>query len=394
MFGEITIRSRGIAGSTPEIDLGLLVESLIFYRSVNLVVGRGALPTIVQRLGADQFARLVETDQLDLQYCPTFTAVRSEGSSSASSVCADLVVAEIGNEDTQEAIQRALSGLELGTGRARRLARRLERSVQTVRFDEALVTATQEDARDPGFVDRSIRRILEAVSPGLVLGDDFRFEVEVDRDGEVRASTNLDLAAATAACRRVHANDVDVTVPLLLSHLMAVHEDLYLAALFDSELGVPTFQSDLIRLKFSSVFEGREHSEQQLGEFQEKVFRHSKAIAEAVRSGEVDFADALDLVDKSRRFHEWISGLEPDDDLLTEYIAACTHQTWADRLPAKVARWALVTAGETLVGAAVGGVPGLVAGLVIGTGDFIVESRREGWQPNHFIAGPLGSALG
>ena len=174
-----------------------------------------------------------------------------------------------------------------------------------------------------------------------------------------------------------------------MSFLVQVHEELAFAGQFRAEIATSRLASSLIGLKLESILRQRLDSEARLASFQSFVFNDGRAIAEAVRSGAVGFSDVLDVVDRSRRFHEWIEGKAPDVDLVREYFRDSTASTWIDRLPAKTMRWLLVTGASTGAGIAVAGPIGEAAGLGIGTADFVVDLIRRGCSPNQFVEGDL-----
>ena len=92
-----------------------------------------------------------------------------------------------------------------------------------------------------------------------------------------------------------------------------------------------------------------------------------------------------DLVDKSRRFHEWLTGQPADGDLLKEYYKESTRGTWVDDLPAAAARWAIVTGGSTAIGGAAAGPEGMALGAGVGLVDFVAGRLVGRRGPNHFL---------
>jgi hypothetical protein len=99
----------------------------------------------------------------------------------------------------------------------------------------------------------------------------------------------------------------------------------------------------------------------------------------------VTSADVLDVVDRSRHFHEWLDDQPANQDLVHAYFVACTKDTWIDHLSVAAARWALVTSASSAAGVAVAGPMGVGVGVAIGAADFIVERLRQGWKPNQFV---------
>ncbi len=346
------------------------------------------LTELVQLLGADLTVRLAEEERIQISYCNRFSAVYSEDAGTPRERHL-LTVAEMPHTAIENIAPDLFISAVGKSGRGRRLAARLLRHVKRVDLDDSIGQSAQEDARDASYVSSAVMTMLSSLAPTYRLPTDFRFELESLPENRVRIDTNLDSAAATAAFRQAFLSDVAIDPPLLASYLVAIHEDLAFAGLFASDIAVSPLTSRLLQLKFASLTAQRERAEKQIERFEEFVFRDSRAIGDAVRSGAVPFGDVLDVVDRSRRFREWIDGRPADADLLREYFDVCTKGSLLDRLPAATARWALVTAGSTAAGAVLAGPKGIGLGLAIGAADFVVARLQQGWKPNQFVEGQM-----
>ena len=98
----------------------------------------------------------------------------------------------------------------------------------------------------------------------------------------------------------------------------------------------------------------------------------------------------LPLLDKAAKFSGWLRGQKQDADLVQEYYKKVTEQSWINKLPNKIMRWALFTGiGLSIDMAGASGV-GTSAGLAVSAFDtFLLEKLMSGWKPNQFIEGPL-----
>jgi hypothetical protein len=375
-------------GSAPGLDLGLLAESLLFYGRVHLVANRSVLTELVQLLGPDLTVRLAEEERIQISYCNRFSAIYTEGTGTPRERHL-LTVAEMPHTVVENVAPELFIAAVGKSGRGRRLAARLLRYVERVELDNSIAESAQEDARDASYVSSAVEVMLSSLAPAYRLPTNFRFELKGLGENRFRIDTNLDSAAATAAFQQAFSSDAAITPALLASYLVAVHEDLAFAARFGSDIAVSQLTSRLLRLKFASLAEQRGHAEAQIERFEEFVFWNSRAIGDAVRSGAVPFREVLDVVDRSRRFRQWLDEQPADADLLREYFEACTKGSWIDQLPAATVRWALVTAASTAAGAAIAGPAGTGLGVAIGAADFVIERVRQGWKPNHFVEGQM-----
>ena len=112
----------------------------------------------------------------------------------------------------------------------------------------------------------------------------------------------------------------------------------------------------------------------------------SRAVREAVNSGEKSLDDIVKLLKHGRRFREWIAGQPADTDLLKQYIRSSTRETWAEQLPTKSVRWMLFTgAGVALDLVGTGGL-GTAAGIGLSMVDsFFLDNLTRGWRPSQFV---------
>jgi hypothetical protein len=148
------------------------------------------------------------------------------------------------------------------------------------------------------------------------------------------------------------------------------------------------FSSSLLRTKTRDLL-ARERSVAVQDAFHDFVFEDARSVREAVSSGERSLLDALALSEPGRRFQDWTSTIDVNEDLVREYLRACTGESWVDQLPTKAVRFLLVTGGGTGAGIALGGPVGVAAGPVIGAVDFLADVFRRGWRPSQFVEGRL-----
>jgi hypothetical protein len=392
LFEELCVRASGALGTGRRLDLGLLAEGLIFYGKVHLVADRGVLTELIHSIGPELTLRLVDESRFEIHYCNNFSAIYTEddGTPRARHL---ITVAEMPHTAVDRLAPELFIEATGKSGRGRRLASRFLDRVHRVTLDESIATSAAEDATDSEYVNSVVATVLETLAPEFPLLDDWRFQLDRISDNRIRIQTNLDLAMATAVFQRHHHTDIAITQSLLLGFLVAVHEDLAFAGRFGSDIASTTLTSRLLRLKWASLEKTRVASEHQLASFQDFVFNQSRGIADAVRRGGVTFSEVLDVVARSGRFRHWLAGQPPDSDLVRKYFEACTKETWIERLPASAARWAIITASGSSLGAAVAGPGGIVLGAAVGAADFVVERVRQGWKPSHFVEGDLKGLL-
>jgi hypothetical protein len=384
LFERLCIQPGFTLDQNRGLDLGLLAEGLLFYGKVYLVVNRSVLTDLIHRLGPELTLRLAEEDRVQISYSNRFSAVYSEdvgtlaerhflGMGEMPHTAVDRIAPELFTEVTGK------------SGRGRRLAARFLRHISRTDLDESIGDSAREDALDADYVLAAVETALSSIAPEYKPSA-LQFELESLPERRFRIHTNLDVAAATRALQQATSDHRTMLSPALLaSFLVSVHEGLAFGSTFDSELATSPVMSRLLRLKWASLMKPSDAAAKKIGEFQDFAFDHSRAIGDAVRSGAVSFGEVLDVVERSKRFRRWLDGKDNDANLLRDYFQECTKDTWVDRLPAAIARWALITGASTAAGVAIVGPAGIAAGVAIGAGDFAVGRLQQGWKPNHFV---------
>jgi len=94
----------------------------------------------------------------------------------------------------------------------------------------------------------------------------------------------------------------------------------------------------------------------------------------------------MSVLKKSRDFKKWLSGVDPDQDLIKNYYAEVTKKTIVDKLPGKSVRWGIFTGAGLIADAVPTGGIGTVIGLGLGALDkFYLDKLITGWKPSQFI---------
>jgi hypothetical protein len=273
----------------------------------------------------------------------------------------------------EEAIGRA--------GRARRLANRLARRIEIVRSPPDVVEQTLAQLSDGAAIQSTVSLLLKAYIP------EYHGPVTFvpTRDGDrITVQTDIDFAEANRLCHRnVSASHSSLSPAYLLAHIMRVHDDAYFAARYESEIAIDDVNAVLLQ---QHVARHLTPSREIASRFQDFVFDDSRAVAEAIRSGERTLEDVLRLLPQAARFKEWLHGEAAQEDLVKAYFREATAQTWIDTLPSKRARWVVFTGIGVGLDVLGGGGIGTVTGVALSAFDsFLLDRLARGWKPTQFI---------
>jgi len=337
VFESICVTRQTQDGPGPVVDAGLLAEAMVFYQKVSVIGEQAVLADLVAACGPDTLVTLLEDGHLTLLYQPTMGAVATVGSGTRQerhTVCT-VARAESDLQAVAEGLFLTATGKE---GRSRRLARRLVAHAKQSPYDPAILEAARSDIRDAPYLEDAASAVLSSLAPAYQLPVPTRFSVTED-SGYFGVESNIDFATANEVYHRVVPASYSSLSPRdLLFKVVATREHLSLAAVEGAELLISPTCSRLIGMRTDSLINASGASRKQLVRFQEMAFSDANAIREAVSSGEQTIADLLPVLEKARKWKEWLAKQPDNANLVHEYYKSVVPGTWLNRLPSKVLR--------------------------------------------------------
>jgi len=131
-------------------------------------------------------------------------------------------------------------------------------------------------------------------------------------------------------------------------------------------------------------------SKREIFRFSNAILESGRAIGTAIVEGHATFAELLDVLDRRRKFREWLASQPFDADLVREYFAAITKQSWLDKLPNKAMRWTIASAAGLATEALAPTGIGIATSLAVSAFDqFLLEKLAKGWRPDQFVNAEL-----
>jgi hypothetical protein len=175
----------------------------------------------------------------------------------------------------------------------------------------------------------------------------------------------------------------------LLSFLLEARADTFFAAQYMAELITTQAASEIIKLKHYDFLRRGEASRSEITAFTEITSDQCPTIREAIVSGGRSISDFLKLLDQADKFKSWLQATNPDKGLLNAYLFEATKESWADKLPSKGIRIAVLTELGLAVEAVAPTGIAISTSIALSTGDsLLLERMAKGWRPTHFICGP------
>ncbi len=396
MFERIVIQQHDPFETERPIDVGALVEAMLFYGSVHLVADASAIKQLLRVWGPDGLLELVSSGYLNIVYRDNFAAIFT-GKNGLGREHHDVVVGAITREQggrsvaaAEEVIPKTFIEATGRPGRGRRLARRFIDRIEVEQIDTALPQRARADLLDQPFSEAAARSLLRHYAPTYPRAEFARFKVLPIVGDHVVVDTDIDFVAANAEYhQRIPPSHSSLSPAHFLSHLVNAREVTEYACMLDAELVTDTLHGSILSLRVNQLLNRAKHSRQVVDHFQGFSIDGARAIREAVNSGERGIDDILRLLERARRFRHWLEKLPPDADLASQYHRDSVADTWADKLPTKLTRWSLFTGVGAGLDALWGG-GGTVAGIALSVVDtFFLDKLIRGWKPNQFVEGTV-----
>lgn len=395
MFEKITVRrTLGMQGG---MDVGTFAEVLLFYGSVHLVLDMGRLSALIKAIGTSNIQYLLNNDLLKVTYCRSMAGVISNQYGFLKNH--DFGMFELSGEKRryknaeliEEVYKRAIDGERPNQREIKdflKQAKFVKDFNQLVPAGETTGTIIAQSLQNHNETNYQIRKTLSLIVPTLEIPSHWYFRVHKEREGYV-VETNFEYSKINKVLMDATQGG-GITSETLLSHYWESHIDLVLAANYGSELFTSDISSALLNSKLMNLLQKVSREREKILEFNEFVFAPESSVAEALNTGQRTFDDFRPILEKSREFRKWISGMNPDKDLIREYHRECLRDTWATKLPSKSFRFGIFTGLGLAVDALFPTGLGTAAGLSISAADtFILDKMIGGWKPNQFVDGVL-----
>ena len=383
MFERICIPPIEPEGT--RFDLGLIAESLLFYSETFLIVAGNNLSGLVRQLGPELLFRLIDEHQLQVRFINHHLgAVTGNKGTPFERYDVGFISAE--KDSIESAAQKAFIEVTGKSGKGRRLAARFCRSAEPIKYAKSITNNITEDMKRGIFLEQFIKRRL--VSLGAVRSEReipaFRYRFQPDPGRGFALDTNLEL-------RKLDSKFSELSDPAsILAHYGTTVANMSLWAQISSEVAVYPRQADVISARLEPMLKEYSKQQNEVAAYQEFVLDDSRAIREAINSGARSFDELIVILERARKFKEWLSELSEDTNLIKQYHKDITSDSWIDKLPSKSARWALFTGAGIGIDAAGAGGIGTAAGVTLSALDtFFLDQLLRGWKPHQFVESTL-----
>lgn len=384
MFESITFFNQNKTDTSNPLDIGALVECMLFYGKTSVVANQSILRQLFTYFGVDRVIELIEEDLLNIIYTETNVGVLTRTINGTE--YHDTTQFSLPQHTYQDELRKICIDVIGKAGKGRRTAQRIQGLIKVRNHENIILEGARKSFADQEYINYAAKSIIRSLIPEKINVDDVVFQTEKTESGIVIA-TNINFVALNQVYHKyVPATHSTINPALILSHTLDVESELYFSSNNLSEIATSGLSANLISHKINYLLEKSIKSAEKIQDFQGFVFNDAKSLRKAISKKLIDLGDLMLVLKNSRKFKKWIIGVEPDQDLIKSYYSEVTKKTIVDKLPGKSVRWGIFTGAGIIADVwATGGI-GTAVGIGLGALDtFYLDKLISGWKPNQFI---------
>lgn len=392
MFKSISFFHNNRTNTQEPIDIGNLVECMLFYGETTVFANRMILSQLLNYFGIEGIIELIEEKLLIIKYSAFVTGIHSNRESKID--YHKPVNFYINNASLQVDIIELCQNITGKKGKGRRIGNRLKEVILPNEPENLVIESTKETILNQDLILASSKSIITDLIPEPIDLSSSVFITENTENG-ITVETNFNFPEINKLYHKyIPESHSSISPASILGHILASENELWLASNNSSELSSSLITSNLIPKKVEHLINNNIKSNEQLNRFNDFVLDESKSLREFINEKNANPQDIITLLKKARKFKKWISGVDANQDLVKEYYKEVTKETWVDKLPGKTTRWSIFTGVGIATDLLLTGGIGTIVGTGIGAFDnFVVDKLIQGWKPNQFVREELKSFI-
>jgi len=399
VFEKIVIRN---SESETGISPGDLAEAMLFYGKVHLVLDIWSLKTLINGIGIEELFALIRRKQITAYYAEDMLMVQNEqiDSRQLHSFISGAIAGKGGETQAKpigrkERLAVTLEINGIAPRRARKFADEFLRHSHMGRLSDdhflkgGIPNAAVSDLSRPDYVHAVMKTVLKNTVGFAGYADSLKVAIvpaprNLSTHSGIRAEhkfwlqTNIDFDKANALRKAIDPTLEPINAGGLLSGILTARADIALAGFYGGDFRTSAMVSEIIRIQYSELLRRSRINADEISQFHNVALESYPTVREVVNSKQRSFAEFLSLLEKSQKFREMVRNLEPDEKLVTEYIAELSKEEWLSSIPAKAARYVITK----IIGLGLGDVASVGAEIF---DTFIAEKILPSWRPNHFV---------
>lgn len=367
-----------------ELDLGSVLETLLYYKSVHWIIDSDTVQKLISKIGFKGFIEILKMEHLFVTFVEEFNGIRTEttnGFQVHSAIIGSLKRRADGRkvrrgETIEESIQRA---------KGKKLSRKEQGFIDKHSYIQSTSQLTGEAPMSPSS-------IVELVNNRTVFQEIVRHVCNTNNLPQAHGFSKFAYELSLYDEQIIVGSDpVELILPSNESktvgwaNILASAFDYYLDTRIASHLSVDLFGSDMsaaiTSLYINEALARGANAKEKRERFETYVFDEAGAFSEAYNSGHLGFSKALDAVKRSRDMRDWLVRIPPSADLVKEYIYSVDRSLEGNGLGRKALKIGLFGVDATgmlgtgLMGSALGSVAEMIGDMIL----------IDGWRPSVFV---------
>ncbi|VAW66055.1 hypothetical protein MNBD_GAMMA11-2019 [hydrothermal vent metagenome] len=384
MFESITFFNQNKTNPTAPLDIGSLVECMLFYQKTVIVANQSILRQLFTYFGVNRVIELIQEDLLQIEYTETNVGIHTSN---------------INGNEYHDAIQfsspQHTYAIELRKicidligkeGKGKRTARSIENLIKVKNHEHIILEGARASILDQNYINHAVKSTIKSLIHETIDISGIEFNTE-KTDSGISVVSNINFNALNQVYHKyIPPTHSTLSHAQILSHTLNVESELYFSSNNLSEIATSDLSSELISHKVNYVLNKSIKSSNEISEFQQFIFDDAKSLRDAVNNNQIDLDELIKVLKNSQKFKKWISGIDPDEDLIKKYYTEVTEKTFVEKLPGKTTRWGVFTGAGFVVDLVATGGAGTAIGLGLSALDaFYLDSLISGWKPNQYI---------
>lgn len=379
MLNKIVFTNQSGVDAAIPIDIGRLVESMIFYKTTYVVADKRMLSCLIAYFGVENLLLLIGGNNLVIYYCDSMLVLQSQailGQTYHKPMYLNASVIEL-----EYVIDEIFQAINLRSDSLVGLKYKIMESVGIYEKSNTISSLTDKAFANTDFILNATKTI---ISKHVVMGanlNDVKIRLIPTELGAL-VETNIDFFSS-----KFHEKTTEASI---LSRILSVEWTLEVASRFNSSLVLNSLDSKICSQKINTITSLSTSNESNISNFIAYILNNEKDIQSGVNNAIVSVSDVMRLIENSNKFRNWISDLNDDRNILKEYYREVSKPHIKDKLPSKSLRFTFFTgAGLALDCAATGGLA-TAASLGLGALDaFLLDKLIGGWKPDQFVSNEL-----
>lgn len=368
-------------------DLGRILEAMLYYDRVHLIMSAPMFTGLWDLLGPDDFAALLRHPGITTTFTPEMLAIHNQVGTIATHRPVAIKAAgrngvAIDDKDDVGTLLQLLERVPNRPGATRGQVRKLLNMTKRSRYRKILGGGPESHRRFVSLAkdQETLKLFLRgwAATNGRRLNQS---AIEQAQISLIELGEEFMIASTIPLEQMVPEWNPGDTWGVILGSIQDYAVDLYLSQANSADIITTPEVSEVASARVDLSLQRAFVHGEQISAFEEMVFEEAHPFGEAFNCGWISFAEALKVVDQSRRFRIWSRGLAPDAVLIHEYHRAIAKETILQKFPLSLLRFTIFNTAGILADSVMTG-----AGLLPSAIDtFIVERLVGGWRPNIFV---------